>query len=537
IGVPPTLVPFQFDLDMVVGLLGHRVCFVLGTGFHGSKRRREGGDGQYKIEKVKDTLKCVTIRASIERRERSRSQIMSTKSVSVKFAAALVFCATVFVTPSFAQTSMGRISGTVTDSSDASVVDAKVTVVNVDTRATRTAATESNGFYTVTNLAIGNYTLEVAKQGFKTASHSGVQLSADARVSVDFRLEVGNLTQTVEVTAQQTEQVNAVSGEVSRVIDSHQVDNLTMNGRNYVQLMTMVPGAIVTNPHQFSTTTSLASNNQTINGNRADSNNLTVDGAYNSVAGSNSSLVNNVSPDFIQEVKLQTSNFSAEYGRFSGPAFNIMTKSGTNQFHGGVFEFFRNNDLDARNFFAAQKTALRFNNFGYDLGGVIKKDKLFFFLGEEWKRLRQQQNPTRVTVPTNALLSGNFAGQAQLFFPGTKNPIPNNDISALMTTDGKAIAKVYQRMSSQSGATFTNTATSNNLTLYPLNPLNFREDILRLDYRLTDKHSLYGRWLQDANSLLDPFGTFSSSNLNTTPTNRNRPGESYLLSETWVATP
>ena len=379
--------------------------------------------------------------------------------------------------------------------------------------------------------------MEVSKQGFKTQSHSGITLSADARITVDFKLEVGNLQQTVEVTAVQTEQVNAVSGEVSRVIDSNQVDNLTMNGRNYVQLMTMVPGAVVTNPDQFSTTTSLASNNQTINGNRADSNNLTVDGAYNSVAGSNSSLVNNVSPDFIQEVKLQTSNFSAEYGRFSGPAFNIITKSGTNQFHGGAFEFFRNNDLDARNFFAAQKTALRFNNFGYDLGGPIKKDKLFFFFGEEWKRLRQQQNPTRVTVPTTALLAGDFTGQAQLFFPGTKNPIPNNNIASLMTTDGKAIAKVYKMMSSQSGATFTNQPIANNLTLYPLNPLNFREDILRLDYRINDKHSLYGRWLQDANSLLDPFGTFSSSNLNTTPTNRNRPGESYLLSETWVATP
>src|SRR5450631_694119 len=462
---------------------------------------------------------------------------MSTKSVSVNYAAALVFCAAVFVTPSFAQTSMGRISGTVTDSSDASVADAKVSVVNIDTRAARTAATEANGLYTVTNLPIGNYTLEVAKQGFKTASHSGVMLSADARVTVDFKLEVGNLTQTVEVTAVQTEQVNAVSGEVSRVIDSKQVENLTMNGRNYVQLMTMVPGAIVTNPDQFSTTTSLASNNQTINGNRADSNNLTVDGAYNSVAGSNSSLVNNVSPDFIQEVKLQTSNFSAEYGRFSGPAFNIMTKSGNNQFHGGAFEFFRNNDLDARNFFAAQKTALRFNNFGYDVGGPIKKDKLFFFAGEESKRLRQQQNPTRVSVPTTAMLAGDFTGQAQLFFPGTKNPIPGNNIASLMTTDGKAIAKVYNTMSTQSGATFTNSATANNLTLYPLNPLNFREDIVRIDYRINDKHSVYFRWLQDANSLLDPFGTFSSSNLNTTPTNRNRPGESYLLSETWVAGP
>src|SRR5664279_633881 len=400
---------------------------------------------------------------------------MSNKSIMLNCAATLVLCAAVFLTPIFAQTSMGRISGTVTDSSSASITDAKVTVVNVDTRATRTAATEANGFYTVTNLAIGNYTLEVAKQGFKTASHSGVMLSADSRVTVDFKLEVGNLQQVIEVTAVHTEQVNTVSGEVSRVIDSHQVDNLTMNGRNYVQLMTLVPGAIVTNPDQFSTTTSLASNNQVINGNRADSNNLTVDGAYNSVAGSNSSLVNNVSPDFIEEVKLQTSNFSAEYGRFSGPAFNIMTKSGTNQFHGGVFEFFRNNNLDARNFFAAQKTALRFNNFGYDLGGVIKKDKLFFFLGEEWKRLRQQQNPTRVTVPSTALLAGDFTGVAQLYYPGTKNPIPGNNIASLMTVDGKAIANVYKTMSAQSGATFTNTATSNNLTLYPLILLKFRQ--------------------------------------------------------------
>ncbi len=462
---------------------------------------------------------------------------MFTNRAVVRYAAALVLCAAVLTLPSFAQTSMGRISGTVTDLSDASIGDAKITVVNVDTRATRTATTEANGYYTVTNLPIGKYTVDIAREGFKSESRSGITISADARVTVDFKLGVGNLQQTVEVTAVQTEQVNAVSGEVSRVIDSHQVDNLTMNGRNYVQLMTMVPGAIVTNPDQFSTTTSLASNNQTINGNRADSNNLTVDGAYNSVAGSNSSLVNNVSPDFIQEVKLQTSNFSAEYGRFSGPAFNIMTKSGTNQFHGGAFEFFRNNDLDARNFFAAQKTALRFNNFGYDVGGAIKKDKLFFFAGEEWKRLRQQQNPTRVTVPTSALLSGDFSGQAQLFYPGTKNPIPGNNISSLMTTDGTAIAKVYSVMSNQSGATFINQPTANNLTLYPLNPLNFREDILRLDYRINDKHSLYGRWLQDANSLLDPFGTFSSSNLNTTPTNRNRPGESYLVSETWVASP
>ncbi len=443
----------------------------------------------------------------------------------------------VLVPAVLAQTSTGRISGTITDTSNAAIGDARVSVTNIDTQAARTAVTEPNGFFNITNLPIGNYTLEVSKEGFGVQTKKGLQLVTDGRLTADFVLQVGTLTQAVEVTAVHTEQVNTVSGEVSRVIDSHQVDNLTMNGRNYVQLMTMVPGAIVTNPDQFSTTTSLASNNQVINGNRADSNNLTVDGAYNSVAGSNSSLVNNVSPDFIQEVKLQTSNFSAEYGRFSGPAFNIITKSGSNQFHGSAFEYFRNSDLDARNFFSAQKTALKFNNFGYSVGGAIKKDKLFFFAGEEWKRLRQQQNPTRVTVPTSAMLGGDFSAAAQLFFPGTKNPIPGNNISSLMTTDGKAIANVYKTMSAQSGASFTDANVANNLTLFPLNPLNFREDLIRLDYRLNDNHSIYGRWIQDANSLLDPFGTFSSSNLNTTPTNRNRPGESFLLTHVWVASP
>jgi hypothetical protein len=459
-------------------------------------------------------------------------------SLSTFLAGTFVLAAGLITGPIWAQTSVGRISGTITDPTDAAVPTAKVTITNADTQASRTAQSDSNGFFAVSNLPIGNYRVDAAKEGFKSQSQLGLNLVADGRLTVNFKLELGNLVQNVEIVSTAAEQVNTVSGEVSRVIDSHQVENLTMNGRNYVQLMTMIPGAVVTNPDQFSVTTSLASNNQNINGNRADSNNLTVDGAYNSVAGSNSSLVNNVSPDFIEEVKLQTSNFSAEYGRFSGPAYNIITKSGTNDYHGGLFEFFRNDALDARNFFAAQKTELRFNNFGYTFGGPILKNKLFFFAGEEWKRLRQQQNPTRFTVPTTALLNGDFSGQAVIYYPGTKTPVPNNNISSLITADGKAVANVYKVMSAQSGASFINSAAANNLTLFPLNPLDYREDIARVDYHINDKHSVYFRWLQDSNVLLDPFGTFSNSGiLNTTPTNRNRPGESLLLSETWVISP
>jgi hypothetical protein len=319
-------------------------------------------------------------------------------------------------------------------------------------------------------------------------------------LTVDFSLQLGDVTQSVEVTAQAGETINTTSGELARVIETKQVQNLALNGRNYIQLMTLVPGAAVTNPDQFAVTTSLSATGQSINGNRGDTQNLTVDGAFNLVAGSNGSLMNNVSAEFIQEVKLQTSNFSAEYGRMSGPAFNIVTRNGTNQFHGSAFEFFRNDLLDARNFFAPRKTKLRFNDFGYTFGGPIMKDKLFFFVGEEWKRLRQAATPQLMTVPSTAQLNGNF-GSTQLFFPGTRTPIPGNNISSMITPDGRAIANVY-RLMSQQALGFNDAPVANNITLAPNNPFDFREDIVRLDYTINEKNTVYGRWIQDNNQLL-----------------------------------
>ena len=436
-----------------------------------------------------------------------------------------------------AQTSFGRLSGTITDSTGAVITGAKVTVRNVDTQDTRTVDTDANGYYVITNLPIGSYQVEVTQTGFQRQQQSGIQIAADARLSADFKLQVGDVSQSVEVVAQAGEQLNVVSGELARVIETKQVTELSLNGNNYVDLITLVPGAVVTNPDQFSVTTSLSATNQNINGNRSDSQNLTVDGAFNLVAGSNGSLMNNVNPNFISEVKVQTSNMSAEYGRTAGVAFNVVTKNGTNQFHGSLFENFRNDKLDARNFFSATKNQLRYNDFGYSIGGPIKKDRLFFFWGQDWKKLRQTQSPTRVTVPATALLNGNFSGQAVIYYPGTKNPLPDNIIPAsMLTTDGRAIANVY-RLMEQQASVFIDTPTSNNATLQPTNPLDYRQHIIRLDYRLNDQHSIYGRWVSDRNSLIDPFGTFSGANLPTTPTQRNRPGESFLLAHTWLPTP
>ncbi|MBS1801290.1 MAG: TonB-dependent receptor [Acidobacteria bacterium] len=440
-----------------------------------------------------------------------------------------------------AQSSFGQIAGVIDDPTGAAIPDAAVTITNISTQAKRTVSSDGNGNFIATNLPIGTYSIAVAKTGFRTAQQSGVTITADAKVTSNFVLPLGQATEVVEVQGGAIETVNTTSGELARVIDSKQVENLALNGRNYTQLLTLVPGAVVTNPDIFSVTTSLAATNQTINGNRSDTNNLTVDGAFNMVAGSNGSLMNNVGADFIGEVKIDTSNASAEYGRSSGPSFNIVTKSGTNSFHGGAFEYLRNNYLDATNYIARKKTQLIYNDFGFYVGGPVIKDKLFFFVGEEWKRLRQQAVASTFTVPTTAMLNGDFSAllsgssPTQLYYPGTSTPIPNNNIASLMTTDGKAIAKVYQTISA-AGLSFRDGGIpTNNLTLAPSNPLNFHQDLVRFDYILNQKHSVYGRWIHDQNTLIDPYGTFSNSGiLNTTPTTRNRPGQSYLVAWTWA---
>jgi hypothetical protein len=467
-------------------------------------------------------------------------QIRLLKVWSVLFAIVLVFSSS----GAYAQTSFGQISGTIVDPTGASVPEATVTITSTSTQAAHPATSDSSGNYIVTNLPIGEYSITVTKTGFQTAKQSGVSISADAKVTSNFTLPVGQATETVEVQGGAIESLNTTSGELARVIDSTQVSNLALNGRNYTQLLTLVPGAVVTNPDIFSVTTSLAATNQTINGNRSDTGNLTVDGAYNQVAGSNGSLMNNVGADFIREVKIDTSNASAEYGRTSGPSFNIVTKSGTNAFHGGAFEFLRNNYLDATNYIARQKTQLIYNDFGFFVGGPILRDKLFFFVGEEWKRLRQQAVATNFTVPTTAMLNGDFSAllqgtnRVQLYYPGTATPIPNNNISSLMTPDGRSIANVYRTISA-AGLSFRDGGVpSNNLTLAPSNPLNFHQDLVRLDYVLNQKHSIFGRWIHDQNTLIDPYGTFSNAGiLNTTPTTRNRPGQSYLVAWTWAARP
>ena len=478
---------------------------------------------------------------------------------------------------SFAQTVVGRISGTVLDANGASIPNATVKVINSANNSERTVTTDENGFYTVTNLPVGTYTIEAEQKGYKKALVSGQSVTADARLTVDLRLEVGEVSETVEIVGAAGETVNTTSGEVSRVIDQQQVQNLALNGRNYIQLLSFVPGVALLNDDQLELTTSLATNNQSINGNRGQTNNVTIDGGFNLQSGSNASQINNLGIDYIQEVKIQTSNFSAEYGRNSGAQVSLVTRSGGNDFHGSAFEFLRNDKFDARSFFAPVRPTLRFNNFGYSFGGPIVKDKLFFFGGQEWKYIRRLSAAQRRTVPSLAELNGDFSfrlrGPDGLVGTGDdgvlrdpnnaantcvapviangavttpanrtgcfggnnvalRNIIPSNRI----TTDGRAIANVYRTAVGLATA-FTNSPVGNNITFQQPNPLDYREDLLRIDYRINSKHTLYGRYIHDKNVLIDPFGTFITTQVPTIPSLRQRPGTSIQLSHSWMISP
>jgi outer membrane receptor protein involved in Fe transport len=294
--------------------------------------------------------------------------------------------------PLFGQTFRGSIIGTVTDPSGAVVVGAKVTVRNVDTGLERTTETDDTGFFTVTELPVGNYSVTVEMSGFQTALASGFRVEVAAARRVDVALVPGAVGETVEVTAT-IPLVETTSNVLGGAFESRQVEDLPINGRDYTKLLIMVPGAAGEpnaggdSPGSFGLFS--------VNGNRGRSNNFLIDGTdmndgYRNLPAINQGGVfgtpGTVLPvESIAELRV-LSNFEPEYGRNAGSVVNIVTKSGTNDFHGSLFEFFRHDSLNARNFFDAEKGKFNNNQFGASVGGPLAKNRTFFYVTYEAQR-------------------------------------------------------------------------------------------------------------------------------------------------------
>ena len=409
-----------------------------------------------------------------------------------------------------AQDATGRIIGNVTDPSGAPILGAQVTVTNTATHLSEKASTDRDGYYQVIALPIGQYQVTVEQAGFRkqTFEHQALQINQSLRLNA--QLQIGALSETVEVTGQ-APNVETESETVGSSVIGETIQRAPLNGRNVLDLAKLQPGVTETNGD------STAAGTYSVAGGRSDSVTFLLDGGLNNNLLDNS-VVFNPNPDTVAEFRVLESNYSAEYGRNGGGIVSVVTKSGTNEWHGSAFEFFRNDDLNANSFFNNEqglpRDVLKRNQYGATLGGRIIKDKLFFFVGYQGQRLSQQQSTGAGTVFTPAQLNGDFSGgggpgncpnadpgvatflQSNPFFQSNAalaacaiiDPTKINPVSA------KYIAAGLLPTSPSGTADFQGARTDND-----------NELTIKTDYLVTDKDKLSATLGGKRNPTLSPF--------------------------------
>jgi len=333
----------------------------------------------------------------------------------------------------FAQVDTGTIAGSVRDSQGAGIASAAVTFVEITTNVTTKTQTNGTGDYASPPLRPGSYKVVAEAQGFKTQTRSTIAVKVQDRLRMDFDMAVGSASENIQVTAE-TPIVQTETSSLGQVITTNQITELPLNGRDYIQLATLSTGVVRTssgtNGNSGGSSTG-GQNSFVANGTRGTLNNFLLDGIDNN-SNDNGGVVLRTNVDAIQEFKLQTNSYSAEFGRSGGAVVNAIIKSGTNRYHGNVFEFFRNSALDARDYFEPPtdtKASYKQNQFGGTIGGPIIQDKLFWFADYQGTRIRNPLNWNSL-VPTAAERAGDFSapGEPTIYDPETGNPFAGNII-------------------------------------------------------------------------------------------------------------
>jgi hypothetical protein len=420
-------------------------------------------------------------------------------------------------------------TGKVTDPSGAPIAGAKISAVDADRGTPWTTISNNDGAFSIPRVPIGTYNIRVEKEGFQTATQSHLTMEMNQVARLDFQLQVGSLSQSIEVTA--AEPLLQTQGtELGQTIDARTNEDLPLATRNYVQLTLLAPGSIHPDPSSFKNgQTTMNSGRPNVNGNREQANNFMLDGLDNNQVSEND-VGYAPSVDAIQEFNEITSNAPAEFGNFMGAIISTTTKSGTNQYHGSAFEFFRNNVLNANdwsnNFNGAPRAAIRWNNFGGTLGGPIKKDKLFFFIDYQGSRDDTPTSIQTTTLFTAAERQGNFsqllslASPIQLYNPysvtaaGKRAPFAGNIIPSSLFSP--AAAKI---LSSQYYPLPINSNLVNNYQYAQNTFINGDQGDVKIDYNITDKDRFYLRFSESRydnpsiNTLPLVYNSFS-----TTPT-------------------
>jgi len=423
-----------------------------------------------------------------------------------------------------------QIHGTILDASGAAVSGAAIKVTQTETGLTRTAASDADGGYLLTSLPLGPYRLEVSKEGFSTAVQTGIVLEVGSSPAVSIALKVGAVTETVNVEATATQVATRNVGVGTLVENTQRILDLPLNGRQPTDLISLGGAAVVQN---VSPTYTINGGVQiSVAGGTSFSVQYYLDGAshLDTWFGQNMPLP---FPDALQEFRLSTSTQNAtEGGGRSSAAVNAVTRSGTNSFHGDAFEFFRNGNLNGRDFFAAANDHLKRNQFGGVLGGPIKKDKLFFFAGYQGTLIRQTPSNTVALVPTAAMLRGDFSAyiankcpEAARISPAVLSP--TNQLTRPINPSAAALGALLPTPFNACGQVLTGNPLSTNQLQAPA----------RIDYQLTDRQSLFGRYLISRNVTTPPYELQPDNLLTSTGTGNDDTAQSLTFGHTYVISP
>jgi hypothetical protein len=409
----------------------------------------------------------------------------------------------------YAQQATGTITGTITDPHGAIVQGAAVEVRNVATNAASEVKTNESGFYNAQNLPVGEYTVGASAVGFKKAVRTGIQLQVAQNAQINIALEVGQLAETIQVQAE-APLVDTGGATLGSVIENRRVRDLPLNGRNALAL-TLLNSGVISNAGPTNSgfgDRGVQISSLSINGSPSSMNAQMLDGNNNVL-----SYVGEVgvppAVDAVEEFKVQSGTMSAEYGFTAGGSINLVTKSGTNQFHGTLYEFLRNDKLDARNTFAARKLPLRYNQFGGSIGGPIIKDRTFGFANWEEYKLRQA-TPRIATVPIAAWRQGDFSNfrtaQGQLipiYDPQTTAANPNGQGQIRQQFPGNMIPasrfdpitrKILDFWPQPNKTPINEFTQSQNFEDQSLNRTNWDQGNFRVDHRFTDRNTFFFRY-------------------------------------------
>ncbi len=449
----------------------------------------------------------------------------------------------VLVCSAWAQQISGTIYGVVKDAQGAVVANAKVTLLNQNQGSAREVNTGAEGAFVITPVQPGTYTLSIEAPGFKKSEQKDLVVNANDRISLpDLSLTVGALTESVTVEASAVT-LQAQSAERSGVLTNRQVNDLAMTSRNFLDLARTVPGVVYTG----------GLGGIQANGGRGNQNNLTLDGVTNVDTGSNGGALASTNVDMIAEFKILTNSQPAEFGRSSGAQINVVTKSGSKDFHGTGYIFHRHEGLNANrwrnNIENRQRQFYRYNYAGFNIGGPVyipgkfnkDKEKFFFFYGQEWQNQLIPQDRRDVTVPTNLQRAGDFSQTRDgggAFVPiwdpaNNKTPFPGNIIPAnRINSDGQKILNFYPQPNAVGLDPNFNYQTQFSDT-YPR-----RETILRGDYVINDKWRAYARYITTYSQTNKNYGQWNADyNIPFGPMNFGDPGWSFISNVTTIINP